>query len=386
MELNQKEKKVLGWLGYALFLMIVCEVALRIYLVHFADSRRFLIYASSNMMENRFTQPVIIPHFYLGYENTPNYDNGVNRHNSLGFRGKEILKDKSDSTFRIVCIGGSTTYSTGVDDYKQSYPFLLEKALNEYGVKAEVINAGVRGYNSLQSYINYITKVEDLNPDMLLVYHAVNDIWTRTVWPPEAYKADQSGSYTVQTSHKSKAIRSLSIVRVPLIFAGIFRPEGNWNSVIKIQATNHSVELEKQLDNETYPLGIFENVPLDSMLKTNKPIFFCRNIEKLVRDAKTNGTQVVLSTFTYSKTHPEYMAELKLEPLKNGIAEHNEIIRTLSQEYNLPLLDLENTLIPKNEWLTDGMHFNAEGNQMRAKKITEFLLPIIQSSAVAAGK
>ncbi len=377
MKLTKREKKVLGWLAYSLFLLTICEVALRVYLIHFADTQRFQIYASRSMIEKRFIKPVVMPHFYLGYENTPNYNNGVNVHNSLGFRGKEILKDKPDSTFRIVCIGGSTTYSTGVDDYEHSYPFLLEKKLNESGVHVEVINAGVRGYNSLQSYINYLTKIEDLNPDMLLVYHAVNDIWTRAVWPPEAYKADQSGSYTVQSSPEYKGISSLSIIRVPLIFAGVISPETSWNNVVKIPESNHSVALEKQLRNNTYPSGIFDTIPVDMMLKVNKPIFFHRNLKMLVEVARSNGTQVVFSTFTYSKTHPSYVTELKLEAFQECILEHNDIIRDLSKDNGVPLLDLEKELSLEDEWLTDGMHFNFLGNQIRAEKISELLLPLI---------
>lgn len=378
MKLFKEIKKLWGWLAYGLFLAVFCELSLNIYLIHFADSQRFKIFASRTMLDNRFKSTLIQPHFYLGYENTPSYKYLNNLHNSYGFRGKEIDKKKSDGLFRIVCIGGSTTYSTGVENYKHSYPHLLEKRINEAGIKAEVINAGVSGYNSLQSYINYLLKIEDLNPDMLIVYHAVNDLWARIVWPPQHYKGDQSGAFTVQSPNQSEFHRNLSIIRIPLIVAGIITPESSLQEIVKIQDTNFSKELETQLKNKSYPSGIFKKVSPDSMLRTNKPIFFESNLERLIKDAHSNEIEVVLSTFVYSKTHPTFVTELKLEAFQEGIAEHNAIIRKLSEIHDIPLLDLEKKFTPKDEWLTDGMHFTYIGNQKRVEKITDDLLPLIQ--------
>ena len=194
----KSSKKLRKWTGpalYALFLVVLVEVALRVYLVHFAEAGTFEVYASIRMLENRFENPQVIPHIYLSHTNNTKYDRPSNKHNNLGFRGEETSLKKPEDSFRIVCIGGSTTYGTGVEDYKQSYPYLLQEALQQADINAEVINAGVEGYNSLQSYLNYLLKLEALEPDMLIIYHAINDVWTRMVWPPQAYKADQSGAY-----------------------------------------------------------------------------------------------------------------------------------------------------------------------------------------------
>ena len=379
-ELSKKEKKWLGRISYLLYLGIICEIALRVYLVYFADDTRFINYASYSMMENRFKEPGVVPHSFLGYANNPRYQVGLDQHNSRGFRGEEVLVEKPDSVFRIVCLGGSTTYSSGVEDYKQSYPYLLGEALNQKGFNVEVINAGCEGYNTWHSYMNYLLKVEELDPDMLIVYHAVNDLYyTRMVWPPENYLADQSGAINPY-SPRFGILRKLSILRIPLVYAGIIEPDRAMARVYQVAETGHILTLKEQLLDGTYPSGIFEEVSLDSMVNTNKPVYFKQNLERLIQKAKSNGTEVVLSTFIYSDQFPEFSPELSLEPYQRGIREHNDITRQLAEEYELPLLDFVKEMSPEPQYITDGIHFSLPGNEKRVEILTEFLSPVIEAS------
>jgi len=67
--------------------------------------------------------------------------------NSLGLREKEMPLHKSDSVFRLICIGDSFTEGDGAE-YEDAYPRFLEKKLNaeaDSSVRYEVYNAGVCG-------------------------------------------------------------------------------------------------------------------------------------------------------------------------------------------------------------------------------------------------
>lgn len=377
MKLTRREKKCLSGVLYCLYLVLICEIALRVYLVHFAEPHRFGLYASRTMLENRFGAPLLTPHKYLGYANNPAYHYGPNQHNSLGFRGVEILNPKPEGTVRIVCLGGSTTYSSGVEDYKHSYPFLLNEALHEKGFDAEVINAGVEGYSSLGTYINYLLKVENLNPDILIIYHAINDLNSRMVWPSEAYMTDESGSFSPAEPRMYNYLRKLSIVRIPLVYAELVPPDDSFTNIVEVQETNLLPELRSQLMNLTYPTGIFESIPMDSMIKANKPIYFERNIDKLISLAKSNGTQVVLSTFVYSDEFPDYSPQLALEGFKKGIEEHNTIMRDLGSKHQTPVIDFENELPNEKEMFTDGIHFSLLGNEKRVSIIANYLASIL---------
>ncbi len=91
-------------------------------------------------------------------------------------------------------VGGSTTYSTGVDNYRHSYPYLFEKYIHGKGIDhVEVINAGVGGYDSYRNLINILFRVLPLQPDLLVIYQGFNDIDPRLVYPYSDYLGDNSG-------------------------------------------------------------------------------------------------------------------------------------------------------------------------------------------------
>ena len=140
------------------------------------------------------------PHPYLSYYTTPGYTN-VNKsreefkHNSLGYRGPEISKKKKPGIFRIVTLGGSTTYTSGVPLNVLTYPAMLEKILVEkYKYEnIEVINAGVPGYTSWETLINFQFRVLDIEPDLIIIYHGTNDTHARLVLP-KFYQSDNLGT------------------------------------------------------------------------------------------------------------------------------------------------------------------------------------------------
>lgn len=98
-------------------------------------------------------------------------------HNRLGFRGKEITWDKAPGTFRIVCLGGSSTYGYTTTRDNSTYPSQLEEALRieQPALEVEVINCGAPGYTSFESMATLATRAISLSPDVIIVYHGLND-------------------------------------------------------------------------------------------------------------------------------------------------------------------------------------------------------------------
>ena len=124
----------------ALIVCVIIESAANYWLWNIASEKEFNLYASINQVKQRYGEDFfskrldesdgfslqLSAHTYLGHIPTPNYTNGNNKHNALGFRGENITIEKPKDIYRIVAIGGSTTYSIDVADYRDSYPALLE--------------------------------------------------------------------------------------------------------------------------------------------------------------------------------------------------------------------------------------------------------------------
>lgn len=140
------------------------------------------------------------PHPYIGWELTPSrISRDGEMSNPQGFRGPERPIAKKRGVYRVACLGGSTTFTQKVKE-DETYPVQLEAALRRAwpGLEVEVLNAGVKGYTTAESLMNLVHKVLDHQPDAIVVYHAINDLYPRTypgfapdyshcrrVWAPE---------------------------------------------------------------------------------------------------------------------------------------------------------------------------------------------------------
>ncbi len=95
--------------------------------------------------------------------------------NNYGFRDDEVRMPKPPGTYRIVCVGASTTEEGPTNAV--TYPNELERLLNDHfpGRDFDVINAGVAGMNITKERMR-MSDYLALDPDAIIVYNAVNDI------------------------------------------------------------------------------------------------------------------------------------------------------------------------------------------------------------------
>ncbi len=102
--------------------------------------------------------------------------------NSLGFRGPDFPPSKPPGTFRIISLGGSSTFGFHDSD-TGTYPYLLQQLFNgrPEAMRVEVINGGFPYYNtgSVRSLLE--KELVNYEPDLITLYAAFND----TGWPFE---------------------------------------------------------------------------------------------------------------------------------------------------------------------------------------------------------
>lgn len=232
------------------------------------------------------------PHPYSIYTLAPNRTDESRRrsHNSHGLRGLDFSAQKPPATVRILCLGGSTTYSDGATTDGHTYPAHLERFLREHYTRApfsiEVINAGLPGYTSLESLILFQTRLLDFSPDVAILHNCLNDAWMAVNF--RTFASDYShGRHTLGplAPHKWEYSPLLS-----LLFARATTPFNPY-------APDRAVDL----------IGLIHErwgeTPPPDALSRGEPAQRCadalgRNALSFVAVARGNGVIPVLSTMT----------------------------------------------------------------------------------------
>ena len=104
---------------------------------------------------------------------------------------------KKAGEYRVLCLGGSTTNCEELP-VRARYPTVLQAILRERypSAKIEVLNAGRPWYTTKHSLIGYTTYYQLWEPDLIVLMHAMNDLY-RSFSPPRY----AIGGYNIQWSH-----------------------------------------------------------------------------------------------------------------------------------------------------------------------------------------
>ncbi len=348
-KIYEKRKELLLLLIVSISLALLLEIGSRVYLCNFADhttKSKFLLYGQCG------AKFLYEPHHYLNYHGTPNYQSpdGLNIHNSLGFRGSEIKTPKPEGVYRIFTIGGSTTYSIAVKDWRNDFARKLQKELREtYNyTKIEVINAGLGGWDSWESLINFELNILDLEPDLIIIYQGVNDVVARLV-DPALYKGDNSGKRK-QWEQKS----------FPIFF---------YSTVIRMLTKVDPIRLSHFVDRETtenVKLMNVSNKTYIEILQKNKPVFFERNLRSIIAIVKENNISVLLSTWAHSdQIEGDFIST---PPYVLGCKENNDVVKKIAETTPEVFFYDFAKWMPKNKiYWSDGRHLNELGIKLEAR-------------------
>ena len=350
-------RSVLGCLGALVVLLLLIlaagEVALRI------DDWRAGRDADFFLPRQAFSLSQYVPHPYLGIVQRPGWDKrepppGENvKHyqvhiNALGLRGPETTREKPPGIYRIICIGGSTTFGTGATSDEKSYPARLQALLNRLaetghapeGIRYEVLNGGVSGYNSVDSLINLELRLLELQPDAVIDYDAVNDgriIQTRD------FEADYSNM------RRPPPIKELSALDRFLL--GHCRLYAHL-----VRGTDPEEQLGQVADWVFVPDFKAKTVSSHLWINEYGLTVFARNLRSICAVTRAAGAQPVLQTFAVriadDPKYPEMGPFLKRA---------NQLILELGAELDVPVLPTAEALTGQANLFDDWMHFSASG-------------------------
>jgi lysophospholipase L1-like esterase len=96
------------------------------------------------------------------------------------FRGKKTTRNKPAGVYRIISMGGSSTFGWPYNDRPEvAYPAQLERQLRAHPpdpkLRYEVLNAGIGGYSSFQGLSYMKKRLVHFSPDMVTVCFGAND-------------------------------------------------------------------------------------------------------------------------------------------------------------------------------------------------------------------
>ena len=293
-----------------------------------------------------------VPHHYLNYVLNPNAkkhykklygdepQHYINRH---GFRGKEFAKNKEGGVFRVFCLGGSTTFGLTEIDEEHTYPAVLERTLNERfaSPRFEVINAGTPGWTSAESLINFQFRVLDYDPDLVIVYHGVNDTFAMRT-PGEGESDYRMFRRRVRFERPSETAQWW------LKNSGLFRYY-YWTTYGKGQGAADINNLATRKGYEGW----------ERLLERATGKYFVQNIENIVHTARGNGVLSVLVTMGHGPWHRSL-------PL---LQQH---VRRIAGEKGALLIDFERASRP-DYFMSDGVHLTRKGRTALAASIVEAL-------------
>lgn len=356
--LPNKSELALGLFSTFLTFLLL-EIGARMWLNYMTTPEqydRYVLFTSLDATEYAWT-----PHPYLVYYPTPNYQKGLTSHNSLSYRNAEFSLEKPDGVYRIVALGGSSTYDVSIPNNAKIFTAQLENLLHEeYGYQnVQVINAGVPGYNSWEILGNLEFRVLDLDPDLIIIYEGTNDVHARLV-EPSAYRGDDLGRRQAWQAPQVDLWEHSALLRI----------------VSRTLNITRQVSVDDFVSAPTYVSWPFESrleaVNLDpaEILKANPPIYFRRNLENMIAIAKEHDVQILFSTWAHSPNLNDYASE---DYYQQGFRENNDVVKDVAVSHNIQLFDFAAVMPQDAIYWADGRHVNEAGALEKATLFAEFI-------------
>lgn len=287
---------------------------------------------------------------------------------------------KETNELRIAAVGASTTANVWLS-YHENWPgrlgLLLEEQLKGYDVS--VVNAGVPGFDTSQSIGNLALRVMPLKPDVVVIYHAYNDL--KAVSPHVPFSPDYS-----------------HIHAKPF---GWHVESGMLNSLLESSMFYVRMRNKKNVSDKAIALLNQEatRMPVVPELAVNT---YEQHMRALIGIARSGGAQVIVPSFaTLHDPSLDYLSKdivsglsprrkqelpsllyytpgLTINGTLQGVRRYNEAARLVAEELGAHWVDTADMFGYKEEYFADRVHFSREGAQYFAEILAPVALDILR--------
>jgi lysophospholipase L1-like esterase len=283
--------------------------------------------------------------------------------NSLGFRGEEPPKDWAGYT-TIIAVGGSTTECFYLSDGK-AWTDLLARKLKQEKTHTWVNNAGLDGQTTFGHLVLMQDYIVGLKPNVALFLVGANDIGMARPWGYD--ERTQVGPVCI--SSLRCFLRTLSNYSdVANLLANVFRfmdaaSEGISHTQLDVAGEAHISIPESRM------------VQILRDHRTRFIPLYRQRLEKLIRMSRENGIKPIFMTqpALYGRGFDD-VTGVSLETIRaardsNGLLEwriletYNDAVRDITQQENVPLIDLATEMPKSSRYYYDYLHFTNEGSE-----------------------
>lgn len=284
---------------------------------------------------------------------TPNQRGRIET-DSRGFRNPEIVVPKPPGRIRVAFLGGSTTFCAEASSNDATWPSLVVRALGDAHPTREfdLVNASAAAFHTGHSRTNFEQRVAPLEPDVVVIYHATNDL---THDSREAAVAQGIHS-TSEESTLERWSLAWSLIRKNLLLRGA-------------------------------GAGARDDTPKLALDAGSLARRFATRLEALVRSCQSRVAVVALATFSHrvreSQTPAEraaacesalyYMPYLTPDDILAAITAYNAEIRRVAADTGCVLIDGEHDIPADAEHFNDSVHLRDAGCRVMAARVVEAL-------------
>lgn len=339
------KNKKLFFVLYGVFLLLLFELSLRAFFFFYYPTRTSF-FASTKIIFTQFAYPDVAS----ALKDPPTAENF-----NVGFFSLSVMNDERRLTERI----------------KREFDDVARK-------KMKIYQFATPAQSTLDSYYKY-RLLADMPLDLAVYYHGINDIRSNYV-PPNLWKEDY-GHYSWY-AQRNFFFENETLFQLP--------------SIIPFGMAFISAQLKTRLQPEQYVS--VENLT-DSALQYGKKFksaeVFEKNTRHFIELAQQRNQPIVLVTFVHfhpekSPFHPVIPKKMERTRLwgdpvdvERGLEIHNEVLRSLARQYNVPLIDLAREFPDEQSKFEDICHMTYEGADFFAaafmKKLIK-LFPAIRSN------
>jgi len=272
---------------------------------------------------------------------------------------------KPIGTFRIVCIGGSTTEDLPTyGHYRRHYPRMLQGMLRQRLGRdsIEVINVGFSAYATPHFLILLELDVLSWKPDLIILSENLNDLLA-------AYFPDFKPDYSHKFGFPPYVPANTAWREVEL---GLFRHLQAYWLVKRQFESGTAPSLRRRSYGDAPPPEAAE--------------VFERNLRSFVTLAHSNGVDVLLASQPLQPSEEYFLRHMSRKPYNNRIAYplqdefvkhhhyYNEIIRQVATDQGTWFLDNDASFAGDERYFIDLVHYTLAGSTKLAENYKDFLM------------